>query len=569
MSKKETQNTEEKPEKIVTKYDLKVQRRKEEKEKAERSRRRDSIIGIALVVVIACIVASFPIRNYLSVYGTYIRVNGEKVTRVEFDYNYNVAYNSYISQNAYLLYMMGIDPNSDLTNQMYSDTMTWGDFFQEMAVESIARNRALISQAKAENFSYDVSGDYEKYETALEEAASEAGRNRKTYLTELYGPYATSSRIKPVMEDSLYASAYYDELAERNTPSQEEIQAHYDDNKDDYDSVDYYVMTINAELPTEPTELADPVEETEGEGTEEGTDDGSGEAAYEPSEAEIEAAMKEAKKEADRAEKTLRTDGELRENMTKSSVTSILQDWLFDAERKSGDVTTIEDTSNNRYYVVGFEDRYLDETLSVDLHMIMTDQGNGQDILDEWAGGAATEESFAEICDKYNDPSVVDSEGGLVEAATASGMPSEVSEWTHDSARKAGDTTVISSEGSEYAYVLYYVGTNEAEWSLNIKQTLLNQTMMDYMDQLTEDVQVDDPKGYLRYLSIRAAEEAAASEAAQSEEEAGSGSAEDGAGEDSTGSTEDGSGEDSTGSAAEGGSAESVEESSEESSTAE
>ena len=43
MSKKETQNADQAPEKVMTKYDLKMQRRKEEKERAEKSRRRDNI----------------------------------------------------------------------------------------------------------------------------------------------------------------------------------------------------------------------------------------------------------------------------------------------------------------------------------------------------------------------------------------------------------------------------------------------------------------------------------------------------------------------------------------------
>ena len=122
---KETKNADQTPEKAMTKYDLKVQRRKEEKERARKSRRRDNIIGIVVVAALLCLVASFPIRNYLTVHGSYVKVNGENVSRVEFDYQYNMAVNNYLSQYGYYLYMMGIDPNSDFTSQMYSDTLTW------------------------------------------------------------------------------------------------------------------------------------------------------------------------------------------------------------------------------------------------------------------------------------------------------------------------------------------------------------------------------------------------------------------------------------------------------------
>lgn len=514
---KETKNADQTPEKAMTKYDLKVQRRKEEKERARKSRRRDNIIGIVVVAALLCLVASFPIRNYLTVHGSYVKVNGENVSRVEFDYQYNMAVNNYLSQYGYYLYMMGIDPNSDFTSQMYSDTLTWGDYFQQLAVENVIRNKSLAAKAKEEGFVHDTEEEYGRYMKSVEDAASESGSTVNNYVKQLYGPYATESRVKPYVEEALYVAGYYDELSQRNTPSMEEIQTYYGENKASYDSVDYYVTTIDAELPTEPTELADPVEETQEDNAD--GEDGSGEEkAYEPSEAEIEAAMAEAKEKADKAVETVKEDGELRENVRKSSATYLLQDWLFDEARKAGDTTVIEDSGSHRYYVVEFENRYLDETLSVDMRMVRTDAETGQAMLEEWKAGAATEESFAELCDKYNDPANGAAEGGLVEAATSSSMPSDLSSWTQDESRAAGDTAVITPEGSENTYVLYYKGTNEAEWILSIRQTLINQKMSAYVAELTAEGKVDDPKGNLNYLKVQAAAESTAQESSQAPE---------------------------------------------------
>ena len=527
MSKKETQNADQAPEKVMTKYDLKMQRRKEEKERAEKSRRRDNILGVVIVAALVCLVASFPIRNYLTVHGSYVKVNGEDVSKVEFDYNYNVAVSNYLSQYAYYLYMMGIDPTSDFTSQMYSDTLTWGDYFQQMAVENMIRNKSLLAAAKAEGFAYDTAEDYAMYRESLEKAASENNTTAKSYLKELYGPYATESRLKPYVEEALYLAGYYDELSERQTPSMEDIQAYYEENKASYDSVDYYLMTVDAELPTEPTELADPVEETEGEeeaGAEDGAEGGE-EQAYQPSEAEIEAAMAEAKEKADGAVDTVKADGELQENVKKSAATYLLQDWLFDEERKAGDSTVIEDSTGHRYYVVEFADRYLDEVLSSDIRVVVTNAENGQAILDEWSAGAATEESFAELCDKYNDPAVTVTEGGLLEAVTSSSVPADINAWIRDEARAVGDTAVISPEGEENTFVVYYSGTNEAEWILSIRQTLIGQRMNEYVEELTADGKVEDPKGNLRYLKVQAEAEAAAQESSAAAE--GEGSSED------------------------------------------
>ena len=413
--------------------------------------------------------------------------------------------------------MMGIDPNSDFTSQMYSDTLTWGDYFQQLAVENMIRNKSLAAKAKEEGFVHDTEEEYGRYMKSVEDAASESGSTVNNYVKQLYGPYATESRVKPYVEEALYVAGYYDELSQRNTPSMEEIQTYYGENKASYDSVDYYVTTIDAELPTEPTELADPVEETQEDNAD--GEDGSGEEkAYEPSEAEIEAAMAEAKEKADKAVETVKEDGELRENVRKSSATYLLQDWLFDEARKAGDTTVIEDSGSHRYYVVEFENRYLDETLSVDMRMVRTDAETGQAMLEEWKAGAATEESFAELCDKYNDPANGAAEGGLVEAATSSSMPSDLSSWTQDESRAAGDTAVITPEGSENTYVLYYKGTNEAEWILSIRQTLINQKMSAYVAELTAEGKVDDPKGNLNYLKVQAAAESTAQESSQAPE---------------------------------------------------
>ncbi len=534
MSKKEAQNADQTPEKVMTKYDLKMQRRKEEKERAEKTRRRDNVLGIVIVAALVCLVASFPIRNYLTVHGNYVKVNGENISRVEFDYNYNVSVSNYLNQFAYYLYMMGIDPSSDFTNQMYSDTLTWGDYFQQLAVENLMRNKGLLAQAKAEGFTYDTAEEYERYKESLEKAASENNTTAKSYLKQLYGPYATESRLKPYVEENLYVAGYYDQLAERQTPSMEEIQAYYDENKSSYDSVDYYLATVDAELPTEPTELADPVEETEGEdaGEDADTAEGGEEQPYQPSEAEIEAAMAQAKEEADKAVKTVKADGELKENVSKNAATYLLQDWLFDEERKEGDSTVIEDSTGHRYYVVEFAGRYLDEVPSSDIRVVVTDAENGQAILDEWKAGDATEDSFALLCDKYNDPAVTAAEGGLLEAVTSTSVPAEINDWLQDEARTAGDTAVISPETEENTYVVYYRGTNEMEWIISIRQTMISQRMAEHVDEITAQGSVEDPKGNLRYLKVQAEAEAAAQEssAAEGQESSeGEGSSEDGA----------------------------------------
>ena len=471
MSKKETetkieneQNTEKK---VVTKYDLKVQRREEAKVKAKRDKIAGNIAGIVIVVLLACVVASFPIRNYLAVNETYARVNGENISRVEFEYNYNVSLNSYVNEYGSYLSMLGLDLSGDLSNQMYSEELTFEDYFNQMAMDNIIGNKALVAEAKAAGFVYDTSEDYADFEERLKAAASEAGYTLKDFIHQNYGAYATWSRISDYIKEAMYASAYYDSIVDSKMPADEAAESYYSDHKSDFDSVDFRYLTVEAELSEAPTEE------------------------------EITTAMAAAKVKAEEAEKTVAEEGELNENLTADYVPYLLEEWLFDSARKAGDTTVIENTSGNYYYVVAFEDRYRDDTPTVDIRAVVTTEDNGQAILDEWAAGAATEESFADICNKYNDPAEISVTGGLLENIQPANMPEELSNWLMNSARNAGDTTVISPAGEDYTYVFYYVRKNDPWWMASAKNILLREAMDVYMQEITSDISVEDLKEIL------------------------------------------------------------------------
>lgn len=518
MSKNEkvTENKEQKEQteqKVMTKYDRKVQKRKEEKEKEKKEERISTAVGIVFLVALVCLVASFPIRTYLATHETYVVINGEKVNKVEFDYVYNTTKNNYITQYGSYLSYFGLDTSKDLSTQMYSDTLTWQDYFEQNAVESLKQNKALMAEAKAAGFTYDTTDEYNTFKETIKTSAASAGVSDKEYVRSIYGSYATMGRIEEYVKNDMVMNAYYQKLQEDNAPSDDEIQSYYEENKATYDSVDYRLTTIEADLPTEPTELADPVEETAADTT--GTTDGTAatdttqDTAYQPSDAEIAKAMEDAKVLADDAEQTVAKDGEAHENEKKSSVNYMISDWLFDDARKAGDTTVITNDNSHCYYVVAFEKRYLDETPSADVRVIIpTEDKNGEEILEEWKNGAATEDSFAELCKKYTQDTSAVENGGLFEQVTKTGMTEELSNWIFDSSRQAGDTVAITV--SDTTYVLYYIGQDQPEWKINIKNTLVSDTMSQHVQDITADVTVEDPKGKLNYLKVQAEESAAA-----------------------------------------------------------
>lgn len=509
-NKKQKEQTEQK---VMTKYDRKVQKRKEEKEKEKKEERISTTVGIVFLVALVCLVASFPIRTYLATHETYVVINGEEVNKVEFDYVYNTSKNNYITQYGSYLSYFGLDTSKDLSTQMYSDTLTWQDYFEQNAVESLKQNKALMAEAKAAGFTYDTTDEYNTFKETIKTSAAAAGVSDKEYVRSIYGSYATMGRIEEYVKNDMVMNAYYQKLQEDNAPSDDEIQSYYEENKATYDSVDYRLTTIEADLPTEPTELADPVEETAADttGTTDGTTatDTTQDTAYQPSDAEIAKAMDDAKVLADDAEQTVAKDGEAHENEKKSSVNYMISDWLFDDARKAGDTTVITNDNSHCYYVVAFEKRYLDETPSADVRVIVpTEDKTGEEILEEWKNGAATEDSFAELCKKYTQDTSAVENGGLFEQVTKTGMTEELSNWIFDSSRQAGDTVAITV--SDTTYVLYYIGQDQPEWKINIKNTLVSDTMSQHMQDITADVTVEDPKGKLNYLKVQAEESAAA-----------------------------------------------------------
>lgn len=480
-----------KQQKVVTKYDKKMQKRKEEAEKAKKEQLKSRITGIVIVVLLAAFVLSFPIRSYIAVNSEYITINGEKVTKVEFDYNYALARASYLNTYGAYLSMYGMD-TSNIDSQSYSGDLTFGDYFEQLAVEKIIDTKALKAAAEAEGFTYDTTEEYKTTIADMKVAAETEGVTYKQYMQAVYGSLATESRLKSIIEETLYTAAFYNHKTDENLPSMDEITAHYNENKDVYDSIEYHMTIVDAELPTTAPDGTVP------------KDEAGNEVAYEPTEEEIATAMAAAKEKAEAARETVATEGEANTiiNQQMSYYNSLIEDFLYDESRKPGDTYVAEDTTNNRYLVVSFDARYLDETPTADVLMLQSTTTASQAILDEWKAGEATEDSFVDIVIKY-DESGSSANGGLVESLAVNYMPEEMSAWLTAAERKKGDTFAMDVE-DDGNYVLYYLEPNDAGWIIDIRGEIVNEIMISYLEELAKDYTVEDPKGNLEYLQVEA-----------------------------------------------------------------
>lgn len=342
--------------KVQTKYERKMEQRRIQEEKNKREAKMTGIVTAVVTVLFVLIIAGSIAVSFMNKWSvtkdTYITVGNHEITKVEYDYYYSASYNQYSS----LLSSMGMGVDADFESQPYSDTMTMKDYFDQTAVEQIKQIKALTDDAQANGFTYDVTADYETMLTSLEAGAESTGVTLAEFYKATYGEYATEKNMEPFIKEGLLASAYYEHLKEQNAPTEQEIKDRYHQNVQEYDKVDYKTFVISADIAEGATE-----EDTA--------------KAMEEAKAKADAMLAAIEGGADFREQCLEyatedekakyedteNDASVREGAYYSTTSSAIADWLYAEGRTAGERVVLEDTTNNRYYILEFIQRYYDE----------------------------------------------------------------------------------------------------------------------------------------------------------------------------------------------------------------
>ncbi len=368
-------------EKIVTKYDRKMEARRIQAEKERLAARRWKIGTLAAGLCLVCILAGVTIRSVVkkqaALKDVYITVGSHELTQLEYDYYYNSAVNSYINTYYSYLSYMGLDLSKDFAEQNYSDTLTWKDNFDQMAVDSITEIKAVMDDAKAQGFEYDVTEDYQSYLENIKNSASEAKISVAKYYTSSFGTYATESNMEPFIKEMLFASAYYEHLKELYAPSEEEITTYYEENKNSYDKVDYHEFSFQAELEEGASEeaITTAMRDLNTQADEMIQRLKAGE--------DFETLCEEYAKEDQKAEYSdPETEKSFHADATYFSVSSQYAEWIYEEGRAAGEITKVEDTENHAVYVVRLDERKYDETCRTTISERLVNQ-----TVSEYVGG--------------------------------------------------------------------------------------------------------------------------------------------------------------------------------------
>ncbi len=460
MSKEK--QTEEQSDKVVTRYDRRMEKRKKEEEKERRSWKRFKIVSIVILAAVAVSIV-FSIgtsfyNRYTVLNQTYFQVGDHDITRLEYNYYFNNVYSNYLSMYGSYVSMMGLDTTVDLDEQTYpgNENMTWKDYFDQSAVEQIQQIKAMADEARENGFEYDSSEDMASYETEIAAQAESASVTESDYYALMYGDYATPSRIETFVEENLFANAYYNHLVEENQPAEDEIQAYYEENKNSYDTVTYRSFyfevdtSAGEETGSEETTAAETTTAAEETTVEETTLDTAEETAEETTAEETTAAEEETETETASEEETGMTDEEIAAAMDELKVQA-----------------------------------------------------------DEMAARLEAGEDFEDLCVEYASEDQKENYGGeedgsLTEEGSYYGAPSVAADWLFDESRQEGDITVLESESLNRYYVVQFISRQNDEETTNesIGNLLASQVVSEYVTEIAQEYTVTDVAGDLHYLTV-------------------------------------------------------------------
>lgn len=460
MSKEK--QTEEQSDKVVTRYDRRMEKRKKEEEKERRSWKRFKIVSIVILAAVAVSIV-FSIgtsfyNRYTVLNRMYFRVGDHDITRLEYNYYFNNVYSNYLSMYGSYVSMMGLDTTVDLDEQTYpgNENMTWKDYFDQSAVEQIQQIKAMADEARENGFEYDSSEDMASYETEIAAQAESASVSESEYYALMYGDYATPSRIETFVEENLLASAYYNHLVEENQPADDEITAYYEENKNSYDTVTYRSFYFEVDTSAG--------EET---GSEETT-------AAETSTAAEETTVEET---------TLDTAEETAEETTAEETTA--------AEEETETETASEE-----------ETGMTDEEIAAAMDELKVQ-------ADEMAARLEAGEDFEDLCVEYASEDQKENYGGeedgsLTEEGSYYGAPSVAADWLFDESRQEGDITILESESLNRYYVVQFISRQNDEETTNesIGNLLASQVVSEYVTEIAQEYTVTDVAGDLHYLTV-------------------------------------------------------------------
>ncbi len=480
-----------------------AQKERDEKKAKEKRTVAICIAFVAVIIVAAILLNVIPaikekqeLRRYSE--GTAVTVGDRSYSPAEISYLYSNQFQSFA--NSYYAMLYGLDTSkgaSGLGSVAYNGPEvdgksfeSWRDYFLDSVYTQLSQIQMLLAYARDNGITLS---DEEKAQ--VEENISTFETYAKTYgypsvdqfLQMNLGKGLTLDAIRGLELDSALAgkayTAYQDSLSFTDEQLDEEY-ASFNGNYDTY-SYAYYLVKAEAAEGEEPTDMA--------------------KAEAKASADAIIASYQDGYDVEDLYE---RLNGYIEEELGGSAtrdddrnggyLNGSYADWLKDAARQPGDITRVEDGSDQ--YVVLFLDHKDAAYPTVNVRHILIQAEKGEDgtwseealaaakaeaerILAEYEAGDKTEESFAALAEQYSTDEGSKANGGLYENVAKGQMVQEFNDFCFAEGRKSGDTGIVYGTNGQYAgyHVMYFAGEGELYSKLLAENSLTEKALDEFL----------------------------------------------------------------------------------------
>lgn len=425
-------------------------------------------------------------------------VGSEKISVSEYNFFYNSTYqqyNQYVRQGMVPGNSKGeldMDALTGFPEGEYKD-LTWGEFVESMTQKQI--QRITILAMKAREMKLELTDENRKtIEDQIEGAIKNYGGKlqAENALVKIYGRGTTLDILRSIQEKIMLAQRYMTEYPKTFSFTEEEMTKQYEDNRANYDVLDYRSFTLK--LPADSKDAANANQDAAAANQEhqekiqklkETAEDFRRQVHDEASfvEQAKNYAPSDEKSKFENSDYTLHK-GESMQMMSMNPAGS----WLMNEERKAGDMEVVESTDGVQ--IVYFLKRYrMEDQLPTVGRMLFTlnldanaQSGEQAEAAKEQAKKSLVERAN-ESLDKVQDRASLEAEAERLqkdgETATAlwaenlnlSVLDPAVRAWVSDPARKSGDKTVIETQQGCELLFFGQPGTDPA-WKVAVRNDL-------------------------------------------------------------------------------------------------
>lgn len=482
-----------------------MEQKKEQMALAEQAKKRKKLTSIittsvvgAICVILVGIMAFMTIANktgFLLRSKTALESDNNKVSMATFTYVLNQQYATFINNNSSYLSSYGLDPETSIKLQQLSNDQTWFDYFATQAKNNIEEMLYVCERAQKDGMKLEEEDlkQIEDFFTELKKEADEMKTEVGEYISMAYGEGVNEGDVRKGLELSVLFNKWYNKNVSSLTYTDDEINKYYEDNKNEFRTVDYLYYNI---VPAVTSDMD--VNEADEIKLEAKADADKLATATTPDKFK-ELLKAQIKKEGTTDEETIES------KITTAQLTDKTYDdefdvskWAFgDAKLYDTYVYEGEDGSYGIYMLTKVPSRDESEQRSV-AHILLTkdayktDDGakeKAEELLKQFTDSDDKSlDAFKKLAEEYSEDSGVTTNSGVYENFKKGEMVAEFEEWAFADGRKEGDTGIVKTT---YGYhIMYFIEEGNPAWMDDVVSTIKDETYDKAYEQMKKDFKV-------------------------------------------------------------------------------